>query len=348
MAEDQQRIFRKSIMPKISVIVPVYKAEQYICRCVDSILAQTFTDFELLLIDDGSPDNSGAICDEYAAKDSRIKVFHKENGGVSSARNLGLDNATGEWVYLADADDFLEIELFKECSKYFKCHEIIRFCSFSVNTFGKKKGIMKDRIHCDKIIDFQKNTVARTLIIPVWCAIIKSDLVNKNNIRFNSEIRNGEDWLFFFDCVMVAKSAIQLQYIGYNYTVGDSNACSTNLSADKIIESYKAYEYIKDAVKQKYSFDFFVKLGYINLLNYSVLRVIDTGKSIREVLNYKSKISKYFYFGVKEAKFCFKHYLKFSAIQNLLFFSNVLIYLEIIFFKIKNYFRLLKSLLSNA
>ena len=84
-----------NITPKISVIVPVYNAEKYLHRCIDSILSQTFTDFELLLINDGSKDSSGAICDEYAAKDNRVRVFHKENGGVSSARNLGLDNANG-------------------------------------------------------------------------------------------------------------------------------------------------------------------------------------------------------------------------------------------------------------
>ena len=94
-------------MPKISVIVPVYNTEKYLHRCVDSILAQTFTDFELLLIDDGSTDSSGAICDEYAQKDSRVRVFHKENGGASSARNLGLDNATGEWITFCDSDDFV-------------------------------------------------------------------------------------------------------------------------------------------------------------------------------------------------------------------------------------------------
>lgn len=80
-------------MPLISVIVPVYNTEKYLHRCIDSILAQTFTDFELLLIDDGSKDNSGKICDEYAAKDSRVRVFHKENGGASSARYMGLNNA---------------------------------------------------------------------------------------------------------------------------------------------------------------------------------------------------------------------------------------------------------------
>ena len=91
----------------ISIIVPVYNTEQYLLRCFDSILSQSFTDFELLLIDDGSTDGSGAICDSYAEKDSRIRVFHKENGGVSSARNLGLNEAQGEWICFVDSDDEL-------------------------------------------------------------------------------------------------------------------------------------------------------------------------------------------------------------------------------------------------
>lgn len=100
--------------PKVSVIVPVYKAEAYLHRCVDSLLAQTFTDFEVLLVDDGSPDGSGKICDEYARKDSRIKVFHKENGGVSSARQYGLDNAVGEYTIHADPDDWVKPDMLKE------------------------------------------------------------------------------------------------------------------------------------------------------------------------------------------------------------------------------------------
>lgn len=94
-------------MPQISVIVPVYKVEPYLHRCVDSILAQTFTDFELILVDDGSPDNCGAICEEYAERDSRIKVIHKKNGGLSSARNAGLDAASGEYILFCDSDDFV-------------------------------------------------------------------------------------------------------------------------------------------------------------------------------------------------------------------------------------------------
>ena len=96
--------------PAISVIVPVYNKEPYLHRCIDSILSQTFTDFELLLIDDGSTDRSGEICDAYAGKDKRVRVFHKENGGVSSARNKGIQKANGEWIIFLDADDYFLLD----------------------------------------------------------------------------------------------------------------------------------------------------------------------------------------------------------------------------------------------
>ena len=92
-------------MPKISIIVPVYKVEQYLRRCLDSIVNQTFTDWECILVDDGSPDNSGRICDEYAEKDERFRVFHQENQGVSAARNRGLDNMNGKYCMFVDSDD---------------------------------------------------------------------------------------------------------------------------------------------------------------------------------------------------------------------------------------------------
>lgn len=95
-------------MPNISIIVPVYKAENVLAKCVDSVLAQTFADWELLLIDDGSPDGSGALCDDYAGQDDRVRVFHKPNGGVSSARNLGMEEAKGDYILFIDADDWIE------------------------------------------------------------------------------------------------------------------------------------------------------------------------------------------------------------------------------------------------
>ena len=92
----------------ISVIIPVYNVEKYLPECIESVLKQTHTNLEIILVDDGSPDNSPQICDEYAQKDSRIKVIHKENGGVSSARNEGLKIAKGEWISFIDADDWVE------------------------------------------------------------------------------------------------------------------------------------------------------------------------------------------------------------------------------------------------
>ncbi len=100
----------------ISIIVPVYKVEPYIRQCVESILAQTYTDFELILVDDGSPDNCGAICDEYAQKDSRVRVVHQQNGGLSAARNAGLDIAKGEYVTFIDSDDFVRGDYLKKMS----------------------------------------------------------------------------------------------------------------------------------------------------------------------------------------------------------------------------------------
>ena len=94
----------------ISVIVPVYNVEKYINRCIESVLAQTYRNFELILVDDGSPDNCGAICDDYASKDRRIRVIHKENGGVSSARNAGLDSAGGDYILFVDSDDYITPE----------------------------------------------------------------------------------------------------------------------------------------------------------------------------------------------------------------------------------------------
>ena len=99
--------------PTISIIVPVYKVEKYLQKCIDSILAQTFRDFELILVDDGSPDNCPALCDAAAQKDARIRVIHQKNGGLSAARNAGLDIARGEWIGFVDSDDAIEPEMYK-------------------------------------------------------------------------------------------------------------------------------------------------------------------------------------------------------------------------------------------
>ena len=112
--------------PQISIIVPVYNSEKYLGACIDSILAQSYRDFELILVDDGSRDSSPRICDDYAQKDSRVKVIHKANGGVSAARNDGLDIAKGEYVTFIDSDDWVEGEYLETLSKFGK-YDIVFF-----------------------------------------------------------------------------------------------------------------------------------------------------------------------------------------------------------------------------
>ena len=140
--------------PKISVIVPVYNVEQYLRRCIDSILAQTFTDFELLLIDDGSKDSSGEICEEYAGKDARIRVFHRQNGGVSTARNLGIDKAKGEWITFSDSVDELLPDAFEAVCGYM--HEGIDMIKTGYQILNEHNQIMETHL-CDKTAQVRKS-----------------------------------------------------------------------------------------------------------------------------------------------------------------------------------------------
>ena len=117
----------------ISVIVPVYNVAPYLRQCVDSILSQSYTHLEVLLIDDGSTDESGAICDEYAQQDSRVKVIHKPNGGLSSARNVGLSLASGEWISFVDSDDWLDTNIYQKCIDELERYPDLDLVRFFVN-----------------------------------------------------------------------------------------------------------------------------------------------------------------------------------------------------------------------
>ena len=126
--------------PKISVIVPVYKVENFLDRCVESIVGQTYENLEIILVDDGSPDNCPAMCDGWAEKDSRIRVIHKENGGVSSARNAALDIATGDYIGFVDSDDWIEPEMYSSLIQQIsESGKHIALCSsFAVEISGER------------------------------------------------------------------------------------------------------------------------------------------------------------------------------------------------------------------
>ena len=179
---------------KVSVIVPVYKAEAYLERCVDSLLAQTFRDFEILLIDDGSPDRSGEICDMYARKDDRVRVFHQKNSGVSMARQKGLDEARGEYVIHADPDDWVEPDMLEEL--YAKAKEEdadIVICDFYANYPGRQiyssqrpSSLRHEAVLCDL---FQQ------LHGSCWNKLVRRVCYNKFQIKFPVGVSYCEDLL---------------------------------------------------------------------------------------------------------------------------------------------------------
>ena len=199
----------------ISVIVPVYKAEKYLHRCVDSILAQSYTNFELLLIDDGSPDNCGAICDEYAAKDSRVRVFHKENGGVSSARNLGLDNARGEWVTFVDSDDWISDEFLTKLKECDDADLVIGGC---VSTIGWNELLFDKKYDSSSTFPNFLNKYLTSLYLRTpWSKLFKITIITNNHIRFDEKIRYGEDTIFVYQYLCCCESVVTKSYSGYNY-----------------------------------------------------------------------------------------------------------------------------------
>ncbi len=183
--------------PKISIIVPVYNVEQYLPRCMDSILAQTFTDFEVLLVDDGSKDRSGAICDEYAAKDARIRVFHKPNGGVSSARNVGLDEAKGEWVNFVDADDIVSDDCLEKLLAPADDEVDIVIGDFQPFGITFEKKALENRRYSNSLWGACLAERMKTMPFGVpWGKLFRNGIIRTNGIRFDENIHFNEDSLF--------------------------------------------------------------------------------------------------------------------------------------------------------
>lgn len=224
-------------IPKISVIVPVYRVEKYLLECIDSILAQTYSDFELLLIDDGSPDQSGAICDEYAIRDSRIRVFHKENGGVSSARNLGLKHAKGVWIMFVDSDDTIMSDCLEVCMGY------IDHCDVDLLQFKHSQSIDYADVIYDKLlgkVDYLKMKHP----VCIGGAIFKTAIIQHTGLHFDEQIKLGEDQLFIYEYIFSSDKCIYINRMLYDYRVNEQSATKT-MKHDDILMSIDAFLNLK-------------------------------------------------------------------------------------------------------
>lgn len=195
-------------IPKVSVIVPVYKVEKYLPECIESILAQTFKDFELILVDDGSPDNSGKICDDYAARDSRIRVFHKKNGGVSSARNLGLDNALGEWIAFVDSDDTVGRKYLEHLfSEDIDGNVLVVSGLINVSEKGEITRCVQFPAETQSPVAAFREKMLYKYGYPV-SKLYNNRLIRTHGIRFDPEISMAEDMLFMADYLLFSKFVV--------------------------------------------------------------------------------------------------------------------------------------------
>lgn len=225
--------------PLISVIVPIYNVEEYLNRCVDSILSQSYKNFELLLIDDGSSDESGNICDKYAKKDLRVHVFHKENGGVSSARNIGIDNAKGEWIIFVDADDSLDMHLFNTIISY--SSSTIQLIHYGWNIYDGESITSHNISKNEEYISLEKACKKNIFHGYVWSYAFNTSIIQKHKLRFREDIDYAEDWDFIIKYYSYTNQMFLLKECYYNYVIRLGSATNKSLGSKYIKDNFEMY-----------------------------------------------------------------------------------------------------------
>lgn len=254
-------------MVDISVIVPVYNVEKYIERCILSVKNQIFTNWELILIDDGSKDSSGKICDYYASLDKRIKVIHQNNKGVSAARNLGIEKAIGNYITFIDGDDWIENDLFEMMIKSVKKMNVPILLTGAVQDFGTEAiklgepGVEQIFIGDEIQLEYLKG---KRIFWSIWAQLFKRNLFKKN--RFNSNFKYAEDILM---CCNLLDSVNKIGYVPlykYHYDISASGTVSIKFNS-KWLHSLRAIKSIYDKVKiisPKHAY--YGKIMYVNYI----------------------------------------------------------------------------------
>lgn len=217
-------------MPELSIIVPIYKVEKYLPKCIESILNQSFIDFELILVDDGSPDYCGLICDEYAGKDSRVKVIHQNNQGVSAARNAALDVAEGRYLGFVDADDWIEKDMYQTMLQTaFASRADVVICG--IQYFTENGILIREDLKGCKCFSQKElliNLYGKPNPMGGGC-VNKVFLRSKiENVRFNPNLSMAEDWVYLFECFKQCDSGYQIPAAFYNVVERPDSATRKN------------------------------------------------------------------------------------------------------------------------
>ena len=224
--------------PKISVIVPVYKVEKYLDNCIESIVNQTYRNLEIILVDDGSPDNCPAMCDKWAKKDSRIKVIHKENGGVSEARNTALDVITGEYVTFVDSDDWIDSDMLEYMQSELEMNTADIACiGFYFEHLDGKTILISNNNCVFESEDVIAGYISDKIRPEIGAKLYKTSVIN--NHRFNVKNKYAEDLLFNYYLMKNAKKVINLGVCKYHYLQNSGNSSTTAYITDARAKSYK-------------------------------------------------------------------------------------------------------------
>ncbi|PXV63318.1 glycosyltransferase EpsJ [Dysgonomonas alginatilytica] len=217
--------------PTISIIIPIYNMEQFLGRCLDSVVNQTYTALDIILINDGSTDSSGDICNAYAQNDPRINVIHQANGGVSSARNAGLDIATGDYISFVDPDDYIELNTYETLIPYLDNNsiDILRFNAYRkseiLNQLPFKGEYSGERFEQEIVLPMVGSEKFGGMFIlgVLWIHLFRRKVIEKNHIRFNKELRRCEDRLFTITAMLHSNRMFFIDSVLYHYQVNDES-----------------------------------------------------------------------------------------------------------------------------
>ncbi len=234
----------------ISVIVPVYRAELSIARCIESIQAQTYENLQIILIDDGSPDNSGTICDDYAKDDARIVVLHTENAGVSSARNCGLSHAEGGYVAFVDSDDYITSTFIDDAYAQMKERRVDLYLAGLTMEINEAERHVRSEVYQAKQKTYSIRELLEAfnidypflLICGPTCKLYRTDIIVDNRLRFDPDLSLGEDMLFNFDYYQHASNAYFSNNVFYHYIRGNEESLFSRYSPSLYEDTVKIYD----------------------------------------------------------------------------------------------------------
>ena len=281
----------------VSIIIPVYNAEKYLRECLDSVLTQSFDCFELLLINDGASDLSGKICDEYAEKDPRVKVLHKENGGVSFARNMGIDKASGNLIVFIDSDDFVEPNFLENLLSDATNSDLV---IAGINKIKKDQSVTSFNFPNQLVDVSEKKIYLEDYPLSDYgypfSKLFKKDILDRHHIRFIEDVHMFEDVLFLFEYLKFCDKIKFNDKSLYNYVIAEGESLSTKVNSfeSEYLSFITFYNQIVDDFKITIPqlINDFPKLGYrlTRLMNRSIstiyIKDYPTEKTILALYNY--------------------------------------------------------------